>query len=158
MLGQVLAHERELLRNVGGVLVILFGLFMLGLQPSVLMRDMRMHYTPEQMGFGSAVLVGAAFGFGWTACVTPWLGSILVLAAQTASWQRGGILLVAYALGLGVPFLLLGLLADRLVDRLAALRRHTRLLEQIGGALLVLLGVVMLTGMLQRLSGLGSFF
>ena len=158
VLGQVLAHERELLRDVGGVLVILFGLFMLGLQPSVLMRDMRMHYTPKQMGFGSAVLVGAAFGFGWTACVTPWLGSILVLAAQTASWQRGGILLVAYALGLGVPFLLLGLLADRLVDRLAALRRHTRLLEQIGGALLVLLGVVMLTGMLQRLSGLGSFF
>ena len=158
MLGQVLAHERELLRNVGGVLVILFGLFMLGLQPSVLMRDMRMHYTPKQMGFGSAVLVGAALGFGWTACVTPWLGSILVLAAQTASWQRGGILLVAYALGLGVPFLLLGLLADRLVDRLAGLRRHTRLLEQIGGALLVLLGTLMLTGMLQRLSGLGSFF
>jgi len=158
VLGQLLAHERTLLRDVGGVLVILFGLFMLGLQPAALMRDVRVHYTPTQMGFGSAVLVGAAFGFGWTACVTPWLGSILILAAQTATWQRGGVLLVAYALGLGIPFLLLGLLADRLVDRLDGLRRRTRLLEQIGGALLVALGVLMLSGVLGRLSGYGSFF
>ena len=158
VLGQLLSEQRTLLRDAGGVLVILFGLFMLGLQPSLLMRDMRVHYTPTQMGFGSATLVGAAFGFGWTACVTPWLGSILILAAQTASWQQGGILLIAYALGLGVPFLLLGILADRLVDRLAGLRRHTRLLEQIGGALLIVLGVLMLSGILQRLSGFGSFF
>ncbi len=157
VIGHLLAQERTLLRDAGGVLVILFGLFMLGLQPALLLRDLRVHYTPRQMGFGSAVLVGAAFGFGWTACVTPWLGSILILAAQTASWQRGGILLVAYALGLGVPFLLLGLLADRLVDRLAGLRSRTRLLEQIGGGLLILLGILMLTGVLQRLSGFGSF-
>ncbi len=158
VLGHLLAEQRTLLRDIGGVLVILFGLFMLGLQPNLLLRDMRFHYTPRQMGFGSALLVGAAFGFGWTACVTPWLGSILILAAQTTSWQQGGILLVAYALGLGVPFLLLGILADRLVERLAVLRRSTRLLEQIGGALLVLLGVLMITGALERLSGLGSFF
>jgi cytochrome c-type biogenesis protein len=158
VLGQLLVHERALLRTLGGVLVILFYLFMLGLQPSILLRDMRFHYTPQQMGFGSAFAVGAAFCFGWTACVTPWLGSILVLAAQTSHWQQGGVLLVAYALGLGVPFLLLGILADRLVDRLQGLKRHTRRLEQIGGALLVALGVLMLTGMLQRLSGLGSFF
>jgi len=158
VLGQLLVHHRTLLREVGGVLVILFGLFLLGLRPALLLRDLRVHYEPGTVGFGSALLVGAAFGFGWTACVTPYLGSILVLAAQSTSWRVGGTLLVAYALGLGVPFLLLGLLADRLVARLDLLRRSTRLLEQIGGALLVVVGALMLSGVLERLSALGSFF
>lgn len=157
VLGQLLARERVLLRYVGGLLVIAFGLFMLGLQPRFLMRDVRMHYTPERLGFGTAMLVGVSFGFGWTACVTPWLGAILVLASQTAHWQQGGVLLVAFALGLGVPFLLLGLLADRLAGALRGLRGYSAWVERIGGALLVLLGILMITGVLQRLSGLGSF-
>ncbi len=158
VIGNLLVQHRALLRNVGGALVILLGLFMLGLQPSVLMRDARFHYSPDRVGFGSALLVGVSFGFGWTACVTPYLGAILVLASQTAHWQQGAILLVAFALGLGVPFLVLGLLADRLIARLRSLQRYGRLLEQVGGILLVALGVLMITGVLQRLSGFGSFF
>ena len=158
VIGHLLLQHRTLLRYVGGVVVILLGLFMLGLQPSLLLRDARFHYAPQELGFGSAMLVGASFGFGWTACVTPYLGAILVLAAQSARWQEGAVLLVAYALGLGVPFLLLGLLADRIVARLRGLQRYGRLMEQIGGALLVVLGILMITGVLARLSGFGSFF
>ncbi len=158
VLGRLLLQERTLLRYLGGVVVILLGLFMFGLQPSLLMRDARFRYAPEQLGFGSALLLGASFGFGWTACVTPYLGAILVLAAQTAHFEQGAVLLIAYALGLGVPFLVLGLLADRLIVRLRWLQRYGRLLEQIGGVLLVLLGILMITGVLARLSGLGSFF
>ncbi len=157
-IGHLLLQQRTLLRYVGGVVVILLGLFMLGLQPSLLLRDARFHYSPQELGFGSAMLVGASFGFGWTACVTPYLGAILVLAAQSARWQEGAVLLVAYALGLGMPFLLLGLLADRIVVRLRGLQRYGRLMEQIGGALLVVLGILMITGVLARLSGFGSFF
>lgn len=157
VIGQLLARERMLLRYIGGGLVIVFGLFMLGVQPGFLMRDIRVHYSPERLGFGTAMLVGASFGFGWTACVTPWLGAILVLASQTAHWQQGAILLVAFALGLGVPFLLLGFLADRLALALRGLRGYSIWMERIGGALLVILGVLMITGVLQKLSGLGSF-
>lgn len=158
VIGHLLLQERAVLRYVGGVVVILLGLFMLGLQPSLLLRDARFHYSPSKIGFGSAMLVGASFGFGWTACVTPYLGAILVLASQTTSWQQGGVLLVVYALGLGLPFVLLGVLADRLVVRLRGLQRYGRIMEQIGGALLVVLGILMISGVLERLSGLGSFF
>ncbi|MDA8345018.1 MAG: cytochrome c biogenesis CcdA family protein [Thermaerobacter sp.] len=158
VIGHLLLRERTVLRYAGGIIVILLGLFMLGLQPSVLLRDARFHYSPEHLGFGSSMLVGASFGFGWTACVTPYLGTILVLASQTAHWQEGAILLAAYALGLGVPFLLLGLLADRIVSRLRGLQRYGRLMEQVGGALLIVLGILMISGVLARLSGFGSFF
>lgn len=158
VIGHLLLQERVLLRYVGGVLVIGFGLFMMGLQPRFLMRDIRVQYQPGELGFGTAMLVGASFGFGWTACVTPWLGAILVLASQTAHWQQGAILLVAFALGLGVPFLLLGLLADRLANFLRRFRSYSIWAERVGGALLVVLGILMITGVLQKLSALGSFF
>ena len=156
--GQFMLQHKVLLRWVGGIFVIGFGLFMTGvLQPRLLLRDYRIHYVPKQIGFGNAILLGIAFGFGWTACVTPWLTTILVLASQTAHWQAGAILLVIYAMGLGMPFLALGIFADRMMRRLKAMSRYSALIERTGGVLLILLGVLMITGVLERLSGLGSF-
>ncbi len=156
--GQFMLEHKVLLRWAGGIFVIGFGLFMTGaLQPRLLLREYRMHYVPKTIGFGSAILLGVAFGFGWTACVTPWLATILVLASQTAHWQAGAILLVIYAMGLGMPFLVLAVFADRMMSRLKGVLRYSSIIERVGGALLIVLGVLMITGVLERLSGLGSF-
>lgn len=157
-IGQLLLQHKILLRWLAGLAVIAFGLLLTGiLSPAFFARDHHLHWVPKDMTFGSGILVGVAFGFGWTACVTPWLATILVLAAEAAKWQSGAVLLVSYAVGLGIPFLALGLLADRLVVWLKEFARHGALVERIGGGTLVLLGILMVTGVLERLSGLGSF-
>ena len=156
--GQFMLQHKVLLRWIGGIFVIGFGLFMTGVvQPRLLLRDYRIHYVPKTIGFGGAILLGVAFGFGWTACVTPWLTTILVLASQTAHWQAGAVLLVVYAMGLGMPFLALAVFADQMITRLKGILRYGPVIERVGGVLLIILGVLMITGVLERLSGLGSF-
>jgi cytochrome c-type biogenesis protein len=137
----------------GGVIVIAFGLLMLGMvRVQWLQRDFRLH--PHLAGGhpATAFLLGVAFGFGWTPCIGPVLGAILTVSAVQSSLQGGIGLLSAYALGLGVPFLLAAVFMRELVRHIKGLRRAGRSLQLIAGVALVLFGVAMVSGKLSALS------
>ncbi|MCP2013682.1 cytochrome c-type biogenesis protein [Deinococcus sp. HSC-46F16] len=147
-LGALLAPHKLLLGQVAAVLIIFFGLVMLGaVRLPFLMRDTRA--LANAGGYGPVAL-GAAFAFGWSPCLGPALGSILGLAASTASLGTGVGLLAAYTVGLAMPFLIAALLWDRL--NLRRLNRYAGVFEKVGGAVLVLVGVLMLTGQFTRLA------
>lgn len=152
-LGQLFLRYRTEANLVGGVIVIVFGLFMLGLAPvRWLWRDMRIH--PRLAGGHplTALVLGIAFGFGWTPCIGPVLGAILTVSAVQSS-VRGSIgLLTAYALGLGVPFLLAALFMRQLLDRIRFLARAGRGLQIAAGIVMIGFGLAMVTGKLTTFS------
>ena len=140
----LLVHEAALTR-VLGVVVVVMGLGFLGVLPS-LQRELRWHARPSR-GLWGAPLLGALFGLGWTPCIGPTLAAVQGLAFTEASAARGALLSVAYCVGLGLPFLAVGLAMERGLGALAWARRHARLIQQVGGVGLVLLGAAMITGL-----------
>lgn len=152
-LGQALLAYRYELNIAAGALVIVAGLLTLGLpRPAWLARDLRYHGPVAVDGPGGPLLLGAAFGFGWTPCIGPVLGAVLAVGA-TANRQGEGIaLLAAYAAGLGVPFLLAALSAQGAAARLKPLRRFGRVLQRLAGAVLIAMGLAMLTNRMSDLA------
>jgi cytochrome c-type biogenesis protein len=149
-LGSLLLGYRYELGIVAGVIVLLFGLHMLGIAPLRLMdRDARFHLDLAGGRTLSAFVLGLAFAFGWTPCIGPVLGAILTLSASTADVAKGSLLLAVYSLGLGLPFLLAALFTGTLLARLKALGRAGRNLQRAAGGLLVAMGLLMVTGQLE---------
>jgi cytochrome c-type biogenesis protein len=143
--GAGLVEHREVLMRVGGVLVILMALVFLGAGTQ---REVRLRVRPAA-GLGGAPLLGAVFGIGWAPCTGPTLGAVVLLATTTAddsAVARGIVLAAAYCLGLGLPFLLLAAGFERFSRVSAALRRHHRGIRLFGGAMLLVVGVLLLTG------------
>ncbi len=152
-LGQVLSQYRYELNLLAGAVVIAFGLFMLGrLHLPWLQRDLRLHWMGESGRPAAAYVLGLAFGFGWSPCIGPVLGGILTFAAAQARVTEGVALLAVYSLGLGVPFLLAALFTEGLVARIKAIGRAGRALRLATGAIMILMGLAMLTGQLSVLS------
>ncbi len=152
-LGQWLLSYRYEANLVAGAIVILFGLMMLGLpRPAFFMRDFRFRAShPEGRPLGAYVL-GLAFAFGWTPCIGPVLGAILTVSAVSATVRQGIVLLTLYSFGLAVPFLVVAAFTDRLVGRLKALKRIGRMIEIGAGAVVVTMGVAIITGELTTFS------
>ena len=150
-LGRVLLQYRYEANLAGGAIVIVFGLMMLGMTRGTpwLMRDFRFH--PRLRGGRPlpALILGVAFGFGWTPCIGPVLGAILTMSAVQTSASAGVGLLATYAAGLGVPFLLTALFTRELAGRFKALRRFGALLQIGAGLVLILMGIAMVTGQLS---------
>lgn len=126
-----------------GVLVVVLGLAFLGLVPW-LQRDVRIHRVPA-IGLAAAPLLGFLFGLGWTPCIGPTLGVILTLA-YSLDQVRGGVLLAFYSLGLGLPFILAAVAWRRALGTIAFVRRHQQWVTRVGGGLLIVVGVLLLTG------------
>ena len=146
-LGFLLARNLPTINLVGGAFVVLMGLVTTGLvRLPFLRREVRSDLRRWRPGPGGALPLGAAFAFGWTPCVGPVLASILATAAGAGTVGRGALLLLAYALGLGLPFLLLARAMARGSARLGWLRRNSRRIEVAGGILLVVMGIAMMTG------------
>jgi cytochrome c-type biogenesis protein len=146
--GQVLVEHRVLLMRLGGVLVILMGLVFLGVGGRFgSQREVRSHWRPRA-GLLGAPLLGGVFGLGWAPCIGPTLGAVLILATSTgdASVGRGVTLTGAYCLGLGLPFLLVAALADRVRPVQRWLSRHQRAIQVFGGVLLLAVGVLLVLG------------
>jgi cytochrome c-type biogenesis protein len=143
-LGEALFRYQEPITRVLGVVVILLGLSFLGLVPGM-QREWRMHRMP-QVGLWGAPLLGVLFGLGWTPCIGPTLAAVQTLAFTEASAVRGALLSVFYCLGLGVPFVVVGLLFRRALGAIGWVRRHSATVMRIGGALLVAIGVLLVTG------------
>lgn len=152
-LGQLLLAYRYELNIVGGAVVILFGLFLIGLlRPVWMLRDLRFHAAIPGGRPASAYVLGLAFAFGWTPCIGPILGAILTVGAASATVSGGVALLAIYSFGLGVPFLLAALFTDALTARLRTIGRLGRVLQLFSGAIMVLMGVAMITGQLSAFS------
>ncbi|WP_071673296.1 cytochrome c biogenesis CcdA family protein [Nioella nitratireducens] len=151
--GQFFLQNQQLLARIAGVVVIVFGLHFLGVfRIPILDREARMDAGDRGGSALGAYVLGLAFAFGWTPCIGPQLGAILGIAAVESSVQRGTILLAVYALGLGVPFLLAAMFIERAMGVMTRLKRHMRLIERIMGALLIVVGLMLLTGALTSIS------
>jgi len=152
-LGQWLSAYRYEVNIIGGIIIIVFGVFISGvLRFSWLEKEMR-YYGNLPGGPGlSAYLLGLAFAFGWTPCIGPILGAILTLSATTTSMSDGMALLAFYSLGLGMPFMLAALFTERFMQHSESLKKHGRLLQSIAGGLMIVMGVAMITGYLTNFS------
>jgi cytochrome c-type biogenesis protein len=144
-LGALLIEHQRLLERILGVVVILLGLAFLGWLPGV-SRELRIHRFPSA-GLAGAPLLGIVFGLGWTPCIGPTLGAVQSLALSTAGAGRGAALSAAYCIGLGVPFVLVAIGARWLVRTLSVVRRHANVVTYVGGGLLVVLGLLLVTGL-----------
>jgi len=146
VLGRVLFAHRVWLSRIGGALVILFGLYMLGaFNLGALARERRVHLADKPVGYLGTVLVGIAFGAGWTPCIGPILGSILTLASSSADLQRGLLLLLAYSVGLALPFIAAAVALQHFLAFFSRIRRQMAWITRAAGALLVIVGVMMIT-------------
>jgi len=146
-LGQLFLRHQELLAQVAGGIVIVFGLHFLGVfRIPFLDRDARIDAGDRGGSAAGAYVLGLAFAFGWTPCIGPQLGAILSLAAQESSVTRGTVLLGTYAAGLGVPFLLAAIFLHRAMGLMAFFKRNMKLIERISGVLLLTVGIMLITG------------
>jgi len=158
-LGQTLSRLLPLFQQVGGVVVIVFGLYMLGLlKLPALMRERRLGGSLKPVGKVGSVVAGVAFGAGWTPCVGPVLASILLYAGMQGTMLRGMLLLSAYSLGLALPFFASAVAFNWTLTRLRPLRRWLGPLERATGAFLVVLGLLLFTGRFAALSGFFANF
>ncbi|MGH2494614.1 MAG: cytochrome c biogenesis CcdA family protein [Ktedonobacteraceae bacterium] len=152
-LGAFLKIHQFLLRQVGGVLLVVIGLHLTGIfKLPFLYRTKRFQYRPNRPGYPASFLIGLIFAIGWTPCVGLILGPILVLASNAGTLREGVMLLLVYSLGLGIPFLLLGLGLDRLSKVLKWLKPHTWKIEIATGIIMIVLGVMIYFNLLLTLN------
>lgn len=146
-LGSLLRDVRGPMMIVGGVLIIVFGLIMLGVfKLPFLYRDTRITFKGDSTTTWGAVLLGMAFAAGWTPCIGPVLGGILTLAGASGTLSQGVLLLTSYALGLAVPFFLAALALESFLKFSTAFRQYLPWVERVAGGLLVVAGILMVTG------------
>jgi cytochrome c-type biogenesis protein len=152
-LGRTLQEHQRVFEQVAGALVMAMGVFLAGfVSPRFLMIERRLHVSPSGVGAWAPPLMGAAFAFGWTPCIGPVLAGVLGLAEHEATLSRGVVLLAAYSLGLGVPFVITGVAFDRMAGVFAFVKRHFRLINLVAGIALFVFGFLLFTNRLARLS------
>ena len=155
-LGSFLKEYQTPVNIVSGLVVTAFGLNYLGVLRLDLFRGSSRSVSTDNMGFFSTLLFGMIFSIGWTPCVGAFLGSALILASQQGHAAEGMLMLLAYSLGLGLPFLLSAVLIDYLRSAFDWIKRNYSIINKICGTLLILIGVLMATGTLGRLLALLS--
>lgn len=164
-LGNLVAEHLQILSYIAGVVIIALGLHFLGIfRIGMLYREARFHVGQRPAGVVGAYVVGLAFAFGWTPCVGPVLAAILFVAASEESVLYGATLLAVYAAGIGIPFLMAALAAGPFMAFVKRFRKHLNRVEQVMGALLVVTGILFLTGsmadmaywLLETFPGLGT--
>lgn len=162
-IGESLRGSLGLIQAIGGAFILLFGLLLLGfIRVPALLRERRPKLVSRVGGPGGALIAGVAFGAGWTPCIGPVLASILIFAGLEATLGEGVVLLIAYALGLGVPFILAALFFHWFIVAAGVLRRWSVPLERATGGVLVLIGLLLITGhfslLTRYLASLGQLF
>ena len=150
-LGKFLLSNSFPLRIVAGLVIIIFSLHMLGIFKIKFLNYEKRIQADRNKSIFSSVLIGMAFAFGWTPCIGPILGSILLLASTTESISRGILLLCSYSLGLALPFILSGYLIQKFIIFSKNIRQKVKLIEKIGGTLLLVTGILIITNQLQVL-------
>lgn len=153
IIGQSLARYFELLSMVAGAIILVMGLHFLGVfRIALFFREARVQVSQRPVGPAGAYVMGLAFAFGWTPCVGPILSMILFMAGAEATASRGALLLTLYSLGIGLPFLLAAVFATRFLDWAKRFRHHLHKVEMAMGGLLVLTGVLFMTGQMAAIA------
>jgi len=154
LIGSAITANAETLRIVSGIVVIIFGVFLIAAYKIPWLNyEKRLHLKgARNPGYIRSMLIGAAFAIGWTPCIGPILGSILFIASYTQETVKGAMLLAAYSLGMGIPFLIIGLAWSYIVPFWKGINHHLALISIISGVLLIIVGILMLTGQLTWLS------
>ena len=155
-LGGFLQQYQTAVNIVSGLVVVFFGLNFLGVFKLNIFRGGHSSVNTDDMGFFSALVFGMIFSVGWTPCVGAFLGSALMLASQQGHAVEGMLMLLAYSLGLGIPFILSAVLIDYLKSAFNWIKRNYRVVNAVSGSLLVLIGILMMTGTLGQLLSLLS--
>ena len=151
-IGKLLISYSNQLRIIAGIIIILFSLQFIGLiNLKILNSETRFFTKNYNDNLIFPIIVGAAFGFGWTPCIGPVLGSILALAAIEENISKGILLLSFYSLGLAIPFIISGILIDKFLFFSKSFRKYISIITKVGGAILLLTGIAILTGQLQVL-------
>jgi cytochrome c-type biogenesis protein len=151
-LGGFLRQYQNLIAKIGGALIIIFGIHISGLlKIRFLQKEKRMHLRDKPLGYFGSALVGLTFAAGWTPCIGPILGTILVFAGTTANLFRGIFLLVSYSLGLAIPFFLTSLAVNSALPYFKKLSAHLRIISIISGIFLIAIGILLITGYFNRL-------
>jgi cytochrome c-type biogenesis protein len=156
-IGHLLRTHQHLANTVSGVVIVAFGAVLVAMAagvrlPMFVVGEHRFAARPSLLGIWAPPVMGMAFAFGWTPCLGPVLGSVLTLASHQGTLTGGIVLLIAYSLGLGVPFLLSGLAFGRLTDVVARVRGRLRYIDLVGGVILVVFGLLLVTGNLGWVS------
>ena len=152
-LGVFLRHYEVWIARVGGLAIMILGLHLTGiLRIGALLKERRLHMADKPSGYLGSMGVGAAFGAGWTPCIGPVLGAILTLAGTQESVWSGVLLLTVYSMGLAIPFLLSALALDSFLDTFSRFRRFLPVVEKVSGGLLIILGILLITGSFTILS------
>lgn len=154
--GSFLKEHQTLVNIVSGAVVVFFGLNLLGVFKLNLFHGGSRHVDTQNMNFFSAMIFGMIFSLGWTPCVGAFLGSALMLASQQGHVVQGMLMLLAYSLGLGIPFILSAVLIDYLKAAFNWIKKNYRVINTVSGSLLVFVGILMATGTLGRLVNLLS--
>lgn len=157
-MGQLLQSKALLFSRIAGAILIIFGLHLLGIfKINALYRDKRFHSVEKPRGILGALVLGLAFAFGWTPCIGPILAGILTIASTKQSVIQGVFLLTIYSLGLGIPFLMTSLGLNKFLSFYGRFKRHFQLVEMVSGALVIAVGVLIMTNQYARLAGWFSF-
>jgi len=149
--GTFLREHQDTLRRVGGVMIIVFGIFLTGLIPiPALSRERKKQLTSKPLGILGSVLVGVTFAAGWTPCIGPILASILIYASTAKTVGTGILLLSVYSLGLGLPFFIASLALNSFLAASRGIRKHLRTIEVASGVVLILFGILLVTDLFPR--------
>ena len=158
VMGKLVREYQTVLNIVTGAVVMLFGLNFMGvLKIGFLNRASQQDANVKDLNFFSSMLFGIVFSIGWTPCVGAFLGSALLLASQGGSLLQGIVMLLAFSLGLGIPFVVSALLVDRLKGAFDFIKRHYRVINLVSGLVLVIVGILMATGYMGYWLSLLSF-
>ena len=151
--GQFLKTQIDILTKIAGIIIIIFGIHMMGIiKIPFLNYEKRFHAQGKPIGLFGAFIVGIAFAFGWTPCIGPILAAILTIASQQDTVMKGIFLLSSYSLGLGIPFLLTGLSLSVFFNLFNKFKKYLHTVEVVGGVLLVIVGILIMTNSLNILS------
>jgi len=152
LIGEFFLGNSNILRIIAGVIIIFFSFQIIGITNFNFMnKDIRFFTDQYSNNLTFPFIVGAAFGFGWTPCIGPILGSIITLAALEENVSKGTLLLTSYSLGLAVPFIISGILFEKFLLFSKSFRKHMSVITKVGGTILLLTGIAILTGQLQVL-------
>ncbi|MEP4112851.1 MAG: cytochrome c biogenesis protein CcdA, partial [Nitratireductor sp.] len=153
VIGNTIAQYFDILSVIAGVIIIVMGLHFLGVfRIALLYREARVQVDRKPAGIVGAYIMGLAFAFGWTPCVGPVLAAILFVAGSEGTAARGALLLAVYSVGIGIPFLLAAAFAGRFLGWAGRFRRHMRKIEMAMGGLLVVTGILFMTGQMATIS------
>jgi len=157
-IGTFISSKMSILTKLAGLVIIFFGIYMMGLiRPRFLYKEARFQIKDKRFGYVGALLIGAAFAFGWTPCIGPILGVILTYAGTLEKVNQGVLLLLMYSLGLGIPFLLTAIGINQFWRFFNRIKKYMRILEVISGVIMVILGLMIFTNKLILIPGLLPF-